>query len=190
MFEKVSEETQNSSDLTTESALRGHVFRQIRKGRSLRQISGGLKQMPECEQVSNEKIYQAVYILPSGELRKEIISLLRQSRKRRRPCSQGRDRRGGLIGMVSIQERTEHVLTRELFGGWEGDFIKGAANASATLVERKSCYTILAKVKNCSADAALSGFEKGPNRVQSFMCPTLTYDQGKEMGVMRNLPSD
>jgi transposase, IS30 family len=165
------------------SALRGHVFRQIRKGWSPQQISGRLKQMPECEQVSHETIYQAIYVLPRGELRKEIIGLLRQGRKLRRQRSQGKDRRGGLIGMVSIHERPEHVLTREVFGDWEGDFIKGAANASAigTLVERKSRYTILAKMKNCGADAALSGFEKGLNRVPSFMCSTLTYDQGKEM---------
>ena len=165
------------------SALRGHVFGQIRKGWSPQQISGRLKQMPECEQVSHETIYQAVYILPRGELRKEIIGLLRQGRKLRRPRSSGRDRRGGLIGMVSIHERPEHVLTRELFGDWEGDFIKGAANASAigTLVERRSRYTILAKMKNCGADAALSGFEKGLNRVPRSMRSTLTYDQGKEM---------
>ena len=139
--------------------------------------------MPECEQVSHETIYQAVYVLPRGELRKEIIGLLRQGRKLRRPRSSGRDRRGGLIGMVSIHERPEHVLTRELFGDWEGDFIKGAANASAigTLVERRSRYTILAKMKNCGADAALSGFEKGLNRVPRSMRSTLTYDQGKEM---------
>jgi transposase, IS30 family len=165
------------------SALRGHVFGQIRKGWSPQQISGRLKQMPECEQVSHETIYQAIYVLPRGELRKEIIGLLRQGRKLRRPRSQGRDRRGGLIGMVSIHERPDHVLTREEFGDWEGDFIKGAANASAigTLVERKSRYTILAKMKNCGADAALSGFDKGLNRVPPFMCSTLTYDQGKEM---------
>ena len=48
-------------------------------------------------------------------------------------------------------------------------------------MERKSRYTILAKMNNCGADAALSGFEKGLNRVPSFMCSTLTYDQGKEM---------
>jgi transposase, IS30 family len=100
------------------SALRGHVFGQIRKGWSPQQISGRLKQMPECEQVSHETIYQAIYVLPRGELRKEIIGLLRQGRKLRRPRSQGKDRRGGLIGMVSIHERPEHVLTREVFGDW------------------------------------------------------------------------
>ena len=106
------------------SALRGHVFGQIRKGWSPQQISGRLKQMPECEQVSHETIYQAVYILPRGELRKEIIGLLRQGRKLRRPRSSGSDPRGGLIGMVSVHERPEHVLSRELFGDGPFDLLR------------------------------------------------------------------
>jgi transposase, IS30 family len=36
-------------------------------------------------------------------------------------------------------------------------------------------------MKNSGADAALSSFEKGLNRVPSFLRSTLTYDRGKEM---------
>jgi transposase, IS30 family len=36
-------------------------------------------------------------------------------------------------------------------------------------------------MKNCGADGALSSFEKGLNRVSSFLRSTLTYDRGKEM---------
>ena len=61
-------------------------------------------------------IYQTIYILPRGELRKEIIGLLRQGRKLRRKRSQGADRRGGLIGMVSVDERPLDVLTRQMPG--------------------------------------------------------------------------
>ena len=55
--------------------------------------------------------------------------------------------------MTSIHERPASVLARELFGDWEGDLIKGAGNASAigTLVERKSRFTILVKMKDCGA---------------------------------------
>jgi transposase, IS30 family len=84
------------------SSLREHVFGQMRKGWSPQQISGRLKHMQGAEQVSHETIYQAIYILPRGELRKEIIGLLRQGRKLRRKRSQGKDRRGGLVGMVSV----------------------------------------------------------------------------------------
>jgi transposase, IS30 family len=163
--------------------LRENVFGQIRKGWSPQQISGRLKHMQGAEQVSHETIYQAIYILPRGELRKEIIGLLRQGRKLRRPRSQGKDRRGGLVGMVSVHERPLDVLTREMPGDWEGDLIKGAANASCigTLVERKSRYVSLAKMQNCGADAALKGFSRALSRVPKTMLKSLTYDQGKEM---------
>jgi IS30 family transposase len=50
--------------------------------------------------------------------------------------------------MVSINEGPADVLTRLLPGDWEGYFVKGAGNASAigTLVERKSRYTLIAKM--------------------------------------------
>jgi IS30 family transposase len=165
------------------SSLREHVFGQIRTGWSPQQISGRLKHMQGAEQVSHETIYQAIYILPRGELRKEIIGLLRQGRKLRRPRSQGKDRRGGLLGMVSVHERPASVLTRQMPGDWEGDLIKGAANASCigTLVERKSRYVTLSKMKNCGADAALQGFSRALSRVPKTMLKSLTYDQGKEM---------
>lgn len=165
------------------SSLREHVFGQIRKGWSPQQISGRLKHMQGSEQVSHETIYQAIYVLPRGELRKEIIGLLRQGRKLRRKRAHGKDRRGGLIGMVSVHERPLDVLTREMPGDWEGDLIKGAANASCigTLVERKSRYVSLSKMKNCGADAALAGFSRALKRVPKTMLKSLTYDQGREM---------
>ena len=150
--------------LSEGAPLREHVFAQIRQGWSSQQIWGRLKQMPPTDEasgpalgsVSHETIYRTVYVMPKGEIRKELIGLLRQGRKLRRPRSQGKDRRGGLKGMVSIHERPASVLTREVFGDWDGDFIKGAGNSSAvgTLVERKSRFTLLAKMKDCGADAA------------------------------------
>jgi transposase, IS30 family len=165
------------------TCLREHVFGQIRKGWSPQQISGRLKHMQGAEQVSHETIYQAIYVLPRGELRKEIIGLLRQGRKLRRKRAHGKDRRGGLVGMVSVHERPLDVLTREMPGDWEGDLIKGAANASCvgTLVERKSRFVTLSKMKNCGADAALQGFSRALKRVPQTMLKSLTYDQGKEM---------
>jgi len=165
------------------SALRATVFAQIRLGWSPQQISGRLKLMDQPQTVSHETIYQAIYVLPRGELRKDLIGLLRQGRKLRRPRTQGKDRRGALRNMVSVHERPASVLTRQLPGDWEGDLIKGAGNASSvgTLAERKTRYVILTKMKNGGADAALSGFSRGLARVPKAMRVSMTYDQGKEM---------
>ena len=166
------------------SLLRAHVVAHIRKGWSPQQISGTLADMQEAfGSVSHETIYQMIYVLPRGEIRRELIGFLRQGKKLRRPRGQGKDRRGGLVGMTSIHERPASVLTRELFGDWEGDLIKGAGNASAigTLVERKSRFTVLVKMKDCGADAALGGFQRALNRVPQELRRSLAYDQGKEM---------
>ena len=167
--------------------LRALVFSQIRLGWSPQQISGRLKLMPnlenEPETVSHEAIYQAIYVLPKGALRRDLIGLLRQGRKLRRPRSQGKDRRGTLSDMVSVHERPASVLTRQLPGDWEGDLIKGAGNASSigTLAERKTRYVILTKMKDATADTALSSFSRGLSKVPKAMRVSMTYDQGKEM---------
>ena len=169
------------------TSLRAHVFAQIRLGWSPQQICGRLKLMPEPsddpQTVSHETIYQAIYVLPRGELRRDLIGLLRQGRKLRRPRTQGKDRRGSLTGMVSVHDRPASVLTRQLPGDWEGDLIKGAGNASAigTVVERKTRYVIMTKMKDGTADAALSGFSRGLSKVPKAMRVSMTYDQGKEM---------
>lgn len=169
--------------LTKGSQLRALVFNQIRLGWSPQQISGRLKLMDQAETVSHETIYQAIYVLPRGELRKELIGLLRQGRKLRRPRSQGKDRRGSLNDMVSVHERPESVLTRQLAGDWEGDLIKGAGNASSvgTLAERKTRYLILTKMKDATADTTLSSFSRGLSKVPKRLRTSMTYDQGKEM---------
>ena len=178
-----------------------HVLGQIRKGWSPQQIAAKVRKAPPDSPpdsakpalgpVSHETIYRTIYLMPKGQLRKDIIGLLRQSRKLRRPRSQGRDRRGGLVGMVPVHQRPESVLAREMFGDWEGDLIKGAGNASAvgTLVERKSRYVLLVKMNNCGADAALAGFERALNRVPAFVRTSLAYDQGKDMARHAELAS-
>ena len=165
------------------SSLRAAVFKQIRLGWSPQQISGRLKLMDQPQTVSHETIYQAIYVLPKGELRRDLIGLLRQGRKLRRPRSQGKDRRGALPDMVSVHERPASVLTRQLPGDWEGDLIKGAGNASAigTLTERKTRYVILTKMKDATADTALSSFSRGLSKVPKTMRVSMTYDQGREM---------
>jgi IS30 family transposase len=172
------------------SALRTWTFAHIRRGWSPQQICGKLRQQCDDEQqgprlptVSHETIYRAIYVLPRGQIRRELVGFLRQHHKERLPLRRRTDKRGGMIGMVSIHERPADVLGREFPGDWEGDLIKGAGNASAigTLIERKSRFTILVKMKDCSSRAALTGFRRELGKVPAAMRTSMAYDQGKEM---------
>jgi len=164
----------------------------LKRGYSPEQISGTLKLVhPETPtlQVSHETIYTAIYAMPRGELRKEVIGWLRFGHAKRRPRTRGEDRRGRIPDMVSIHDRPPEVEERLVPGHWEGDLIKGAGNRSAvgTLVERTTLFTVLSKMDNASAEAALSGFSHVLNRIEAQKRLSLTYDQGREMAAHQRL---
>lgn len=162
------------------------VIRGLRKRWSPEQIASDLKARYPTEakrRVSHETIYVALYLLPRGELRKELLQYLRQSHKQRRPRARGVDRRGQIPNMVSIGERPPEVESRLIPGHWEGDLIKGAGNQSAvaTLVERYSRYLMLVRVDDASAEAVCDGLARRFRRTPAALRKTLTYDRGKEM---------
>jgi IS30 family transposase len=133
--------------------------------------------------VSHETIYTAIYALPRGELRKQLIACLRQGNSTRMPRSRGTDRRGQIPEMVSIHVRPPEVDDRVMPGHWEGDLIKGAGNKSAVgvLVERSSRLVLLARMPDSTAASALAAFTAKLQSIAAPMRQTLTYDQGKEM---------
>ena len=153
---------------------------------SPQQISGTLKRMfpdePE-RHVSHETIYNAIYALARGELRRQLIACLRFGRSTRLPRSRGTDRRGQIPDMVSIHVRPPEIEDRVMPGHWEGDFIKGAGNKSSVgvLVERSSRLVLLAKMEDATAASALAGFSAKLNSIAAPMRHSFTYDQGKEM---------
>jgi IS30 family transposase len=168
------------------------VADQLREGWSPEQIAGRLKQTfadDSCRTVSHETIYTAIYVMPRGALRSDLISLLRQGHAKRRPRARGQDRRGQIPDMVSLHVRPPEIEDRLIPGHWEGDLIKGARNQSSvgTLVERSSRLVLLARMDGATADAAFEGFTSSLNRVHGSMRKTLTYDQGKEMSRHKDL---
>ncbi len=130
-----------------------------------------------------ETIYNAIYALPVGELKKELIICLRQGKSTRKPRAGGVDRRGQIPEMVSIHMRPPEIENRVMPGHWEGDLIKGKMNASAvgTLVERTSDYLILARMRDATATSAVEGFSAALNRMPLELRKSMTYDQGREM---------
>lgn len=138
--------------------------------------------------ISHEAIYQYIYVLPRGALKKELISLLRQERKRRR-VKNGRkgkpeETRGKIADMLSIEERPQEVADRIIPGHWEGDLIVGKYNRSAiaTLVERVTRYTLLIPLGGKrDATTVRKAMAKAIRTLPKELKKTLTYDQGKEM---------
>ena len=159
---------------------------------SPQQIAATLKRMyPDdpSAQVSHETIYDTIYAYPRGELRRQLIALLRQSKSTRRPRSAGQDRRGQIPEMLSIHVRPPEVEDRLMPGHWEGDLIKGAGNQSAVgvLVERTTRLVLLCKMADATAASALAAFSAKLNSIAAPLRQTLTYDQGKEMARHKEL---
>jgi len=79
----------------------------LRPGWSPEQISGRRKwiendmEHPSGVRVSHEAIYTALYALPRGELRRELLSCLRQAKPMRGRKTKGSERRGKLVGMTN-----------------------------------------------------------------------------------------
>src|SRR5688572_3114984 len=106
--------------------LRSWVFARLRQYWSPQQIARELKRHfahDPTMRMSHEALYTYLYVLPRGALRAELLSCLRQHRRRRRPRSRGQDRRGHITEMISIQERPAEVADRSVPGHWEGDLL-------------------------------------------------------------------
>jgi IS30 family transposase len=158
---------------------------------SPQQIAHQLKVLHPAQptmQASHETIYTAIYAMPKGELRKEVITLLRQSRSNRKPYGRA-ERRGELQEMLSIHVRPPEIEDRLVPGHWEGDLIKGANNKSSvgTLVCRKTKFVMIVKVDGATALDVFRGFEMAFSPLDEALRQTLTYDQGKEMALHKKL---
>jgi transposase, IS30 family len=163
-----------------------HVRLELQRTFSPEQIAGRLRRMhPDDpkERVSHETIYSAIYLMPRGELRSEIINALRQSHAKRMPRARGAARKGNIANLVPLSERPAEVESRDVPGHWEGDFIKGTRNASAvgTALERTSRFTLLTQMNGCTATHALEGFKRRFKQVIPELRKSFTYDRGSEM---------
>jgi IS30 family transposase len=133
--------------------------------------------------VSHETIYNAIYLHPRGELKRELIACLRHHNQVRKPRSRGTDRRGMIQDMQSIHIRPPEIEDRVIPGHWEGDLIKGAGNRSSvgTLVERTTRFVVLARMENATTRTVVDSFSAVLNREPAAMRKTMTYDQGREL---------
>jgi IS30 family transposase len=163
-----------------------HVIAHLYGGLSPEQIGHTLKRMhPDATELHlcHETIYAGIYAMPRGELRSEIIAMLRFGHNKRRPRTRGADRRGQIPDAISIHDRPAEIEQRLVPGHWEADLIKGRYNRSSvgTLVERTMLFTVLAKMEGNGAEAAVEGFSHVLNRIEAQHRLSMTYDRGREM---------
>ncbi len=176
------------SKLAMHPELRSFVQRELELKRSPEQISGRLRRelpdQPEMR-VSPETIYQSVYLLARGGLKRELEKRLRTGRVLRRPQRREGERRGRIQGMTLIADRPPEAADRAVPGHWEGDLIIGKDGRSAigTVVERRSGYLLLVRVdaEKHRVDAVRDGLIEKLSVLPDRIRRTLTWDQGSEM---------
>jgi transposase, IS30 family len=174
-----------------------HVRQGLAAGMSPQVISGRLARccwpagshLLHPAYVSHETIYCAIYAMPRGTLRSELVSQLCRSRSGRRPRRKDSSRSTRVPEMTPIALRPPEVAARIVPGHWEGDLIKGAGGRSAigTLVERTSRYVMLVRLEGCTAEHILDGFTRRLRSIPPELRRTMTYDQGSEMALHKTL---
>jgi IS30 family transposase len=133
-------------------------------------------------QISHESIYTYIYLKAKGELKKELINNLRQSKsERKRPTP--RVTRTLIPDRIGIEHRPEEVKYRIIPGHWESDLIIGKDQKSAigTIVERTTRFAILVKLQNRTASEVRKAFASELKDLPQYMRKSLIHDNGIEM---------
>ena len=177
--------------------LREIVISKLELNWSPEQISGWLSleySRRKSMQISYETIYKSIYVRAKGVIHHSFSKHLRRSHPMRRSKNH---RRSGdrsftsILNAVSIHERSKNIENRESVGHWEGDLVSGSKNTHiATLVERKSRFTIILKLAGKDASsvhrALLSTFTKMPSKYRK----SLTWDRGMELAKHADLTNE
>src|ERR1700750_1173770 len=171
--------------------LRWRVAQKLALQWSPEQVSGWLKQefpTDQDMQISHEAIYRSLFIQTRGVLKKELAAHLRTARRMRRPKSHNtKSGQGHIVDMVSIRERPAEVEDRAVPGHWEGDLLTGANDTHiATLVERNTRFTMLAKIPRKDSTTVVAALAKHISKLPEELRRSLTWDQGKEMHAHRS----
>ena len=137
----------------------------------------------ESMRISHEAIYQYIYTHPQGKMNLKLIALLHRHKSRRRKRSYLTNKRGYIKDSISIEQRPPIVNTRANIGDFEGDLIigKGQQSAIGTLVDRKTRFVYIVKMKNRKSKTVVNAFIKALNTWPKKYASTMTYDNGKEM---------
>lgn len=153
------------------------VFKFLKKKWSPEQISNHVK-IHENIHISHETIYK--HLLIDKKSGGDLYKHLRLIPKKRRKRYNSTDTRGRMYDSKHISERSKEIESRATIGHWEGDTVVGKGkHCILTLVERKSGFAIIKKIKDRKAHttkkAILRAIRKFPE-----LFKTITFDNGSE----------
>lgn len=176
----------NLDKIGTFKKLKFYVYKGLLNNWSPEQISGRIQlKYPNdpIMSISHEAIYMHIYSHPQASLNRKLIALLPYQKTRRKRANAVNKRRIRIKDQVSIDQRPKHIEERKEIGHWEGDLMIGVKQSSAigTLVERKSRFTYIIKLKNRKSKTVRTGFSKELNKLGEKFKKSLTYDNGLEM---------
>lgn len=152
------------------------------------QISGWLRveySRRKRMQVSHETINKSMYVRAESIIHHSFTQHLRRGRPVRHSLYH---RRSGdrsftsIVNGVSIHERSKDIDNRKSVGHWEGDLVSGSQNTHiATLVDRKSRFTIILKLAGKDAESVHTALVSAFKNIPSEYCKSLTWDRGMEL---------
>ena len=183
--------------LEINSELKQLVMSKLELKWSPEQISGWLGveySRRKSMQVSHETIYKSLYVRSKGVIHHSFTKHLRRSRPMRHSLHHRRSGNRSFTNIVrglSIHERSKNIDNRKSTGHWEGDLVSGSKNTHiATLVDRKSRFTIILKLAGKDAEsvhkALLNTFKKMPKHYRK----SLTWDRGMELAKHADLTEE
>ncbi len=176
----------NLDKISTHKPLKMFVYRGLLSKDSPEQIAGRIRVLYPNDpimRISYEAIYTHIYNQNPVKLRRKLIALLLYNNIKRRSRKGIKRNRTRIKDAISIDNRPAHILLREEPGHFEGDLVIGPKQASAigTIVERKTRFVYIVKLKNRKSETVTKAFKKSLAKLNTNLKKTMTYDNGMEM---------
>ena len=174
------------------AAVTAWVEKLIRQQLSPQQVVAYLKQHKKVS-LHHETVYQHIY--DDKAFGGNLYSHLRVASKPYRKRYGAYDRRGRIKNRIDIDQRPAVVDRRNRVGDWEGDTVigKGRQSVLLTMVERKTLYTVIARLTGKQAEqlaeTAIDSMAHLKDKIK-----TITLDNGLEFAahekIARGLKAD
>jgi len=158
-----------------------YVVDKLRCGWSPEQIAGRLKKDNQGKTViCHETIYRYIYSPEAKD--KNLAEYLARHHSKRRYWHGRYVYRRGIPNRISIDERTEEVNLRKIFGHWEADTVEGKAHKGGiiTLLERKTRYYQAKLIPNIDSEYGVRAQRDILITFPKKARQSVTFDNGKE----------